>query len=242
MKNIMLLFVGLLLLNSKLIAQTDVPTYKKVIITGQVAALVVKGYDGKNIENNIDALENNPLASELNVNDEVVKINFKDETAKVILKVPKDIEMVCVLAEIFDESDYKNLSDFRPVSFTGLSGGLEFKGDGYNVSLNKVSGSFQVTTYGNVSALLENLPKGEKVMIDSYLGDIKVRIPEFTDANISLSAKKGKAKLGGNLYRILPEKNTSKKIKGILNDGGAIINLHSERGKQVLLTSKLSES
>jgi len=218
----------------------DAMTTQKVLhITGTAESLIIKGTDTQSISTDMS----DSSISEISVDGDKVNLLLKTHTAKVEVEVPYGVKVVCDMEGIQYSKGrlelHEDQDDYRSVKFIDLSGDVEFDGDGYHVDVEGHSGSLDILTYGHVNADLKDLPKGKKIDIDTYQGNVLVKLAPLTDANLNLTTKKGKVILN-YLYRVLPQKFGEKKFIGLLNDGGPEIKLHSENGKTVMLSSKMN--
>jgi len=219
---------------------TDLSTSKKVLyVRGTAESLIIKGTDTQSVSTDLS----DASISEISVDGDKVNLLLKTHTVKVLVEVPHGIKVVCDMEGIQNSKGRLELredqDDYRSVSFIDLSGDVEFDGDGYHVDVEGHSGSLDILTYGHVNADLKDLPKGEKIDIDTYQGNVLVKLAPLTDANLNLTTKKGKVILN-HLYQVLPQKFNKKKFIGVLNDGGPEIKLHSENGATVMLSSKMN--
>ncbi|MEL6925737.1 MAG: hypothetical protein AAFO94_16955, partial [Bacteroidota bacterium] len=177
--------------------QSDIkiPDYasKTLYISGPAASLVVEGHDKNNMLMNLSPSDAQPME----VQEDRVVIQLRNEEKAVRLRIPAAMKVVCELEGIqyTGGSLGPGQSDYRSVTFKDLRGAIQFEGDGYHVSVENHSGSVDVTTYGNVDASIADLPKGAGISIDTYLGAVRVEVDDELDAQLKLTAKKGKATL-----------------------------------------------
>ena len=100
-----------------------------------------------------------------------------------------------------------------------------------NIQLHNITGPMSVkTVYGEVEADFSKVSQQGSISINAVYGLVDVSLPSNTKANLELSANYGEIFSDMNVE---VEKNegmqslSTTKIKGLLNDGGVLINLKS---------------
>jgi len=196
-------------------------------IEGSFNQLAIHGTDINNKITFTDLLNESSLLSSVDykVKGSRLKVTISGDT-RMRIDIPKNVNILCKPVAVIYEGSYIFGRDAHHVHVQDTDGEVEINADGYNITLDRTSGSISVVSYENISAILPNLKKESIVSLDSYLGDILLRIPHILNPKIKATAPKGSIKIKGDKI-LFDSKNAS---------GNQVI-LHSEEGKQIFVSS-----
>lgn len=198
-------------------------------IDGSFEQLAIHGNESKGKITFTDLLNEASLLSSIDykIKGSTLKITISGQT-HMRIDIPKDVNILCRPLPVIYEGSYIFGRDAHHIHVQNTEGEVEINADGYMVSLLNTSGSISVVSYENISAILPNIANNSIVSLDSYLGDILLRIPHTLDPSIKATAPEGTITIKGkeNLFN-------SK------NDSGNQVILHTEGGNQIFVTSIL---
>lgn len=145
-------------------------------------------------------------------------VDLKKRDANYQVYVPVGANVNCEPTKNFYEgSGIDSIDTFKKISAVNLTGNLDLTADGYNVDLKNHFGNVSLVTYGNIEAFVPDYHKSQKVVLDTYFGNINVTIPKEKNINLIADAIAG-------------EVNINKKVV-INNQSNNYLKLHSEKGR-----------
>ncbi|HQV34629.1 MAG TPA: DUF4097 family beta strand repeat-containing protein [Calditrichia bacterium] len=134
--------------------------------------------------------------------------------------------------EIFGETDLVVREPNQGLRASWITGTLTSNCGDFSTEIDQHQGSVRATSRkGPITATL-SLGIGGFCYCFSDSGDITVRIPMGTSADISLKTESGSLSLSN--LSLVPEVETTREIRGRIGSGGATITLESRGGKVTL--------
>ena len=196
-------------------------------IEGTFQQLAIHGTDENGKVSFSDLLDNSSLLKNVThkIDGSTLKITLEGST-QMRMDIPKNVNILCKPKPIIYEGSYIHGRDAHHIHVQNTSGEVEISCDGYKVTLHHTSGSISVVSHEDIEALLSNIATTSIVSLDTYMGDILLRIPHTLDPKIKATAPKGSITIKGDT--------------ALFNGNAAIGNqvlLHSETGKQIFVTS-----
>jgi len=191
----------------------------EVHIIGTMESLYVEGTDAKKASLQNHGGANNNYADYV-VDGNVLKLAFTDQANNIALEIPKSTNLKIHPVPIVFEGGKYERGNYIDLVIEEMQGEIEINADGFNVSLEDVSGPVSVVTYGNIESTLSNPSSNKLVSLDTYHGNIDVRIPSSPKVQLQCSAENGTV-------------NIDKSIQQTQEKNQAQIILHTERGAYV---------
>lgn len=197
-------------------------------ITGSFEQLAIHGSETTGQVNITDLLTGASLLQTVKhkATGKTLDLEIKGNT-KIRIDVPKSMNIKCTPTSIIYDGSYVRSRDAHNIHILNTEGEIEVNADGYRVQLYNTSGSISVVTYEDIKATLPYLQANSIVSLDSYTGEVLLRIPDSIDPKIKAKAKNGKVTIG------FDDDNFNQKNKGTGNQ----VLLHSEKGKWVNVKS-----
>ena len=238
MKNLLFLFIFLISWSANSLAQKKIAfSGESINLNGWASDLTISGHDESYvlIEQGDDN-ESESAATHKLIGD-VLEISLTANTRTMHIFVPKPVNLAIEMEDVVWETyfDREKESDWRKMKIEKIRGDIEFSADGYHLNLQEVSGSIAVVTYGNIQASIADLSNSELISLDTYWGNVEVKIPANAAADLVMRAKSGVVQLSPKLQLTNVKKKSQKRLTGQLNGGTTPIILHSEGGQLVSL-------
>lgn len=198
-----------------------------VIIIGSFDQVAIHGQENSSQVTFTDLLDGHSLASSVDhkVDGETLKLAIKGNE-RIRINIPSHLNVICKPVPIIYAGSYVYDRDAHVIQVYNTSGEVEINGDGYKVYLARTSGSISVVSHESIYAMLPNLNTSSIVSLDTYLGNVDVRVPHTLDPKIKASAPKGTITIKGDKSLFDSENATGNKLI-----------LHTEGGKRIRVNS-----